>query len=87
MLAKKKKKMKVQARDAYWNPEYKDVGADLDLLDHILDLREYDVPYYVRCCIDCNIRVGSWYQVIPWQAYTKLLLIIDENQYIKIIHK
>ena len=22
---------------------------------------EYDVPYYVRCSIDLNIRVGHWY--------------------------
>ncbi|KAG2195066.1 hypothetical protein INT47_003932 [Mucor saturninus] len=32
-----------------------------DTLDNILDIREYDVPYYVRAAIDLDIRVGLWY--------------------------
>lgn len=36
-----------------------------DYMDTILDLREYDVPYYVRVSIDCDVRVGSWYRVKP----------------------
>ncbi|KAN0014469.1 hypothetical protein ACTFIU_000787 [Dictyostelium citrinum] len=32
--------------------------------EYILDIREYDVPYYVRAAIDLNIRVGLWYTVI-----------------------
>ncbi|KAI9351947.1 hypothetical protein BD770DRAFT_393656 [Pilaira anomala] len=32
-----------------------------DTLDFILDIREYDVPYYVRAAIDLDIRVGLWY--------------------------
>ncbi|KYQ91238.1 putative DNA polymerase epsilon subunit A [Tieghemostelium lacteum] len=31
--------------------------------EHILDLREYDVPYYVRAAIDLDIRVGLWYKI------------------------
>ena len=29
----------------------------------IYDIREYDVPYLARVCIDLNIRVGCWYEV------------------------
>ncbi|CEH14532.1 dna polymerase catalytic subunit a [Ceraceosorus bombacis] len=29
----------------------------------IVDLREYDVPYYLRVAIDNDIRVGMWYDV------------------------
>ena len=29
----------------------------------ITDIREYDVPYLARVCIDLNIRVGCWYDV------------------------
>lgn len=39
----------------------RDVSSDpLQLLE---DVREYDVPYVVRVCIDENIRVGTWYTV------------------------
>ncbi|GAA5995500.1 DNA polymerase epsilon catalytic subunit [Rhodotorula paludigena] len=31
--------------------------------DSILDIREYDVPYYLRVAIDKNVRVGLWYEV------------------------
>eukprot|EP01132_Coremiostelium_polycephalum_P007732 gene7732-9508_t len=31
--------------------------------EYILDIREYDVTYYVRCAIDLGIFVGLWYQV------------------------
>ncbi|TPX45049.1 DNA-directed DNA polymerase [Synchytrium endobioticum] len=32
-------------------------------VDYITDLREYDIPYYVRTAIDTEIRVGLWYSV------------------------
>ena len=32
-------------------------------LTKILDLREYDVPYHIRVCIDHEIRVGKWYDL------------------------
>ncbi|GAA5795942.1 hypothetical protein HPULCUR_001307 [Helicostylum pulchrum] len=32
-----------------------------ETLDNILDIREYDIPYYVRTAIDLDIRVGLWY--------------------------
>ncbi|GAA6010438.1 hypothetical protein JCM10207_001304 [Rhodosporidiobolus poonsookiae] len=31
--------------------------------DAILDIREYDVPYYLRVAIDKKVRVGLWYEV------------------------
>jgi DNA polymerase epsilon subunit 1 len=31
--------------------------------DHIIDIREYDVPYHVRVAIDNRINVGHWYNV------------------------
>ena len=45
-----------------------DDSADLsneDPTSAILDIREYDVPYLARVCIDLNLRVGCWYEVIP----------------------
>ncbi|KAH9443000.1 hypothetical protein Pst134EB_027350 [Puccinia striiformis f. sp. tritici] len=29
----------------------------------IVDIREYDIPYYLRVSIDKNLRVGLWYNV------------------------
>lgn len=34
-----------------------------EALDNVMDIREYDVPYYVRVAIDLDIRVGMWYNV------------------------
>jgi DNA polymerase epsilon subunit 1 len=34
-----------------------------DCADYILDIREYDIPYYLRAAIDLDIRVGYWYVV------------------------
>ena len=34
-----------------------------DAIEAIVDMREYDVPYHVRFCIDCNIRCGHWFTV------------------------
>ncbi|ORX60308.1 hypothetical protein DM01DRAFT_1300034 [Hesseltinella vesiculosa] len=34
-----------------------------ETLENIIDIREYDVPYYVRVAIDLDIRVGLWYNV------------------------
>ncbi|KAF9999127.1 DNA polymerase epsilon catalytic subunit, partial [Modicella reniformis] len=38
-------------------------AAGGDGLDHIIDIREYDVPYTIRVAIDKDIRVGLWYNV------------------------
>lgn len=34
-----------------------------DASELMLDIREHDVPYYVRVSIDENIRIGKWYDV------------------------
>jgi len=34
-----------------------------DPYENIVELREYDVPYVTRVCIDCDIRCGYWYRV------------------------
>ncbi|ORX45441.1 putative DNA polymerase epsilon catalytic subunit A [Piromyces finnis] len=34
-----------------------------DIVSNIIDIREYDVPYYIRVAIDNNFRVGCWYTV------------------------
>ena len=31
----------------------------------LVDIREYDVPYYQRVSIDLDMRVGCWYKVSP----------------------
>jgi DNA polymerase epsilon subunit 1 len=31
--------------------------------EYIVDMREYDIPFYMRCAIDMNVRVGYWYQI------------------------
>eukprot|EP01080_Neovahlkampfia_damariscottae_P004429 gene4429-7804_t len=32
-------------------------------LECIIDIREYDVKYHMRTCIDNNIRIGNWYKI------------------------
>jgi DNA polymerase epsilon subunit 1 len=39
------------------------VGHDRDPRESIIDVREYDVPYYLRVAIDKNLRVGLWYSI------------------------
>jgi DNA polymerase epsilon subunit 1 len=36
---------------------------DKDPREGIIDIREFDVPYYLRVAIDNDIRVGLWYAV------------------------
>lgn len=37
--------------------------SNIQPLDYIDDIKEYDVPYHVRVAIDKNLRVGKWYSV------------------------
>ncbi|TPX58573.1 DNA-directed DNA polymerase [Powellomyces hirtus] len=39
-----------------------------DALDFVVDVREYDVLYYIRAAIDCDLRVGLWYNVKAFQG-------------------
>ena len=34
-----------------------------DVTDHIVDMREYDVPFHVRFAIDTDVRAGHWFTV------------------------
>lgn len=34
-----------------------------DILEAIVDIREYDVPYPTRVAIDLDLRCGAWYKV------------------------
>jgi hypothetical protein len=34
-----------------------------DVLETIVDMREYDVPYHVRFAIDMDVRAGHWFTV------------------------
>ena len=36
---------------------------DMDYIDKIIDIREYDVPYHIRVAIDNEIRVAFWYDL------------------------
>ncbi|KAH9919999.1 uncharacterized protein BXZ73DRAFT_92015 [Epithele typhae] len=38
-------------------------SRDRDPREYILDIREYDVPYFLRVAMDKNINVGLWYAV------------------------
>eukprot|EP01084_Bolivina_argentea_P126188 223471_1 len=40
-----------------------------DLMAEIIDIREFDVRYITRVCIDLDIRVGKWFEV---EAITEL---------------
>jgi DNA polymerase epsilon subunit 1 len=34
-----------------------------DYLDEVTDLREFDVPFHTRVCVDLDIRISYWYNV------------------------
>ncbi len=43
------------------------------LLDCLMDIREYDVPYHMRVCIDLEIRVGKWYDVSVHEGFASFI--------------
>jgi DNA polymerase epsilon subunit 1 len=50
--------------DSPWGTEAGTSAArDKDPRDAIIDIREFDVPYYLRVAMDNEIRVGLWYTV------------------------
>ncbi|KAG9000298.1 DNA polymerase epsilon catalytic subunit [Tulasnella sp. JGI-2019a] len=50
-------------------------GKSTDPRDLITDIREYDVPYYLRVAIDNGIRVGLWYTVTSTEGVIRMDLI------------
>ena len=49
------------------------------------DIREYDVPYHVRFCIDMHVNCSYWYKVSYKQSFIsnmeKLEEMIDRPDY------
>jgi DNA polymerase epsilon subunit 1 len=41
---------------------------NVDPMDSIEDIREHDVPYIVRACIDLDLRAGCWYTLTPLKS-------------------
>ncbi len=35
-----------------------------DIADLITGIREYDVPYHSRVCIDTGLRAGKWFDLV-----------------------
>ena len=58
IVQKNKTKEKVLTYTELLNPSTK-----VDIIEMIQDLREDDIPYHVRVCIDNEIRCGCWYKV------------------------
>jgi DNA polymerase epsilon subunit 1 len=45
-------------------------------IDGIIELREFDVPYHIRVCIDLKINVGLWFvSTFPRKIIDKLCLL------------
>ena len=42
---------------------YESTSEETDYLAMLLDIREYDVLYHIRTCIDNEIRCSFWYEV------------------------
>ncbi|CAM9190271.1 unnamed protein product [Chrysoparadoxa australica] len=59
-----KNRERARKQDTYHHHQPSDAQLD-DFMDALVDIREYDVPYLMRVCIDLEIRVGSWYSVNP----------------------
>nr|CAD2190862.1 unnamed protein product [Meloidogyne enterolobii] len=52
-----------------------DKYADVSPLEQIMDIREYDLPFDMRVCIDGRFFVGHWYTVVGLDLATQKPLI------------
>jgi len=54
-----------EAYEGWYNPsDLVNQQADTQIiLSKILEIREYDVPYHIRVCIDKELRCSFWYQI------------------------
>ena len=52
-------------------------SRDKDPREGIIDIREYDVPYYLRVAIDNELRVGLWYAVTFTAGHPAFKLIAE----------
>lgn len=53
--------MDVDGPSVAWGAEETQGRVEKDPRECIVDIREYDVPYYLRVAMDNEIRVGIWY--------------------------
>lgn len=51
--------------DANYNYDEAITTRKEDPLASLIDIREHDVPYLVRVCIDLGLRAGCWYTLTP----------------------
>ncbi|KAL3134068.1 hypothetical protein ABBQ32_008497 [Trebouxia sp. C0010 RCD-2024] len=62
----RRNKNKANVNDAYkaFGPQRDNNTVKLqDSLDAIVDMKEHDVPYHIRFCIDVGVRCGHWFNV------------------------
>jgi len=59
------KREKDRENTRFFGPSHLVYQQNPEPLESLIDIREYDVPYVVRVCIDLNIRSGAWYTVTP----------------------
>ncbi|KAI0071613.1 DUF1744-domain-containing protein [Panus rudis PR-1116 ss-1] len=52
-------------------------SRDKDPREGIIDIREYDVPYYLRTAIDNELRVGLWYAVSFTAGQPQFKLLVE----------
>jgi len=64
-IEKNKKEQEALETYAMGQAESGGVRQKPDILDNLIDIREYDVPYNQRVCIDTGLRVGLWYDCSP----------------------
>jgi DNA polymerase epsilon subunit 1 len=63
-----------------YDDDIEDVGRTgpiADAIDHIIDAREWDVPYHIRVAIDKAIRIGKWYTVKAKAGQVSIEVIED----------
>lgn len=66
------------AGDDGWTGGRKRAAASaLDPAECLVDIREYDIPYYLRVAIDQDIRVGLWYDVSFQDGIVSLKMVTD----------
>jgi DNA polymerase epsilon subunit 1 len=58
-------KNKAKAESSLRNFQLPRDDSNSDVLSSLIDIREYDVNYVNRVCIDLNIRAGTWYTITP----------------------
>ena len=56
-----------------------EVNVNLDFYAEIIDLREYDVYYHSRVCIDMEIRCSFWYKLTFKDNYIETIERIEDE--------